>query len=139
MWHTIIIAGNVGRDPEMRYTPSGQAVTSFSVACGRKYTNSSGVEVKDTVWFRVTAWGKLAETTSQYVKKGMKVLCEGTLQHDGNGNPRTFQRSDGSTGASFELTANTVRFISSRAEGTGGGGEEMAGGGALDSGEEIPF
>jgi single-strand DNA-binding protein len=137
MWHTIIIAGNVGKDAEMRYTPSGKPVTSFSVACGRKYTNSSGVEVNETVWFKVTTWDKLAETTSQYVKKGMKVLCEGTLQHDGNGNPRTFQRKDGTTGTSFEITANTVRFISNKAEGSAS--SEDTSGSSLDSGEEIPF
>ncbi len=57
MFHTIIIVGNVGKDPEMRYTPSGQAVTSFSVATNRQYTTGSGEQVKETVWFRVTTWG----------------------------------------------------------------------------------
>jgi single-strand DNA-binding protein len=57
MYHTIIIVGNVGRDPEMRYTPSGQAVTSFSVATSRNYTNASGQRVDETIWFRVSAWG----------------------------------------------------------------------------------
>ncbi len=61
MYHTIIIVGNVGRDPEMRYTPAGQAVTSFSVATNRNYTNSAGAQVKETIWFRVSAWGKQAE------------------------------------------------------------------------------
>jgi single-strand DNA-binding protein len=80
MYHTIIIiAGNVGRDPEMRYTPSGQPVTSFSVATNRQYTSSSGETVKETIWFRVTTWGKTAEVCNQYVKKGSKVLVEGTL------------------------------------------------------------
>ncbi len=58
MYQTIIIVGNVGRDPEMRYTPSGQAVTSFSVATNRQYTNNNGETVKETIWFRVSAWGK---------------------------------------------------------------------------------
>lgn len=137
MWHTIIIAGNVGRDPEMRYTPSGQAVTSFSVATSRNYTGSNGQQVKETIWFRISAWGKLAETCSQYLKKGSKVLVEGRMVADTNGNPRTFQRNDGTTGASFEVTAQTVRFLSSKSEGTGSG-EEMGGGGG-DAGEEIPF
>jgi single-strand DNA-binding protein len=136
MWHTIIIAGNVGRDPEMRYTPSGQAVTSFSVATSRNYTGSNGQQVKETIWFRISAWGKLAETCSQYLKKGSKVLVEGRMTADSNGNPRTFQRNDGTTGASFEVTANTVRFLSSRSEGTGSG-EEIGGG--AESSEEIPF
>ena len=136
MWHTIIIAGNVGRDPEMRYTPSGQAVTSFSVATSRSYTGSNGQQVKETIWFRISAWGKLAETCSQYLKKGSKVLVEGRMNADSNGNPRTFQRNDGTTGASFEVTANTVRFLSSRGE-TSESGEDMGGG--AESSEEIPF
>ena len=70
MWHTIIIVGNLGRDPEMRYTPSGQPVTSFTVATNRKYNNSAGQQVNETIWFRVSAWGKQAEICNQYVKKG---------------------------------------------------------------------
>lgn len=133
MWHTIIIAGNVGRDPEMRYTPSGQAVTSFSVGTDASYTGSDGQRVKKTVWFRVSAWGKLAETCTQYLHKGSKVLIEGRLNGDEKGNPRTFQRQDGTTSASFEVTANTVRFLSPRGEAEGG---EPVGG---EAGEEIPF
>ena len=139
MWHTIIIAGNVGRDPEMRYTPSGQAVTSFSVGTDASYTGSDGQRVKKTVWFRISAWGKLAETCSQYLKKGSKVLIEGRLTPDDKGNPRTFQRNDGTTSASYEVNASTVRFLSSRTEGTGTGEEIAAGSGASAEGEEIPF
>lgn len=138
MWHTIIIAGNLGKDPEMRYTPSGQAVTSFSVATSDDYTDKSGTRVKRTIWFRVSAWGKLAETCSQYLKKGRKVLVEGRLTVADDGGPRTFQRKDGSTGASFELTANTVRFLSSGTEGTGSG-DELGGGGGGGGEDEIPF
>ena len=135
MWHTIIIAGNVGRDPEMRYTPSGQAVTSFSVATDDSYKASDGERVKRTIWFRISAWGKLAETCSQYLHKGSKVLIEGRLNADDRGNPRTFQRQDGTTSASFEVTANTVRFLSPKGEAEGA--EPAAAGG--DAGEEIPF
>lgn len=135
MWHTIIIVGNVGRDPEMRYTPSGQAVTSFSVATSRQYSGSNGQQVKETIWFRISAWGKLAETCSQYLHKGSKVLIEGRLQPDDKGNPRTFQRTDGTTGANFEVTAQTVRFLSSKGEGES---SEVSVGGSTE-GEEIPF
>jgi single-strand DNA-binding protein len=83
MYQTIIIAGNVGRDPEMRYTPSGQAVTSFSVATNRQYTNNNGETVKETIWFRISAWGKTGETCNQYLKKGSKVLVEGRLTASG--------------------------------------------------------
>lgn len=135
MYHTIIIAGNVGKDPEMRYTPSGQAVTSFSVATNRQYTTGNGEKVQETIWFRVSTWGKQAEVCNQYVKKGSKVLIEGRLTPDKNtGGPRVWTKQDGSAGASFEVTASTVRFLSSRGEG-GGGDMPMHGG---MEGAEIP-
>lgn len=93
MFHTIIIVGNVGKDPEMRYTPSGQAVTSFSVATNRQYTGNNGEQVKETIWFRVSTWGKTAEVCNQYVKKGSKVLVEGRLTPDKNtGGPRIWTK-----------------------------------------------
>jgi len=141
MYHTIIIAGNVGKDPEMRYTPSGQAVTSFSVATNRQYTTGNGEQVKETIWFRISTWGKTAETCNQYVKKGMKVLVEGRLTPDKTtGGPRIWTKQDGSAGASFEVTANTVRFLS-RADG-GGGDAPMAGGmehAEMPAEDDIPF
>lgn len=115
MFHTIIIVGNVGRDPEMRYTPSGAAVTSFNVATNRTYKRQEQI-IKETVWFRVSCWGKLAETASNYVRKGEKVLVEGRLVADPSGNPRTFTRTDGTIGASFEVSASTLRLLGSRSE-----------------------
>ncbi len=141
MYHTLIIVGNVGRDPEMRYTPSGAAVTSFSVATSRQYTSNSGAPVKETVWFRVTTWGKLAETCNQYVKKGSKVLVEGHLTADpATGGPKVWTPKDG-TGprASFEVNANTVRFLSARGEADGGGGGDMGGNFTGAPEEDIPF
>ncbi len=139
MYHTLIIAGNLGRDPEMRYLPSGQAVTNFSVATSRQYTGSDGNQVKETIWFRIAAWGKLAETCNQYLKKGSKVLVEGRLTPDpATGGPRVWTRQDGTPTSSFEVTAATVRFLSSR-------GESVASQGAMeaapaDSGDDaIPF
>ncbi len=140
MFHTIIIVGNVGRDPEMRYTPSGQPVTSFSVATSRKYTASNGEPVNETIWFRITTWGKQAEICNQYLKKGAKVLVEGRLTPDKNtGGPRIWQRQDGTSGASFEVTAQTVRFLSPRGEVEAGGA--LAEGGDLPAAteEDIPF
>lgn len=141
MYQSLTIVGNVGKDPEMRYTPTGQAVTSFSLATNRQYTGSNGEQVKETIWFRVSTWGKLAETCNQYVKKGSKVLVEGRLTADKNtGGPRIWTKQDGSSGASFEVTANTVRFLSSRQEGGEGGAA-----GSMDAGEmvapadDIPF
>ena len=117
MYHTIIIVGNLGKDPEMRYTPSGQAVTNFSVATNRQYAGSDGQTVKETIWFRVSTWGKLAETCNQYLKKGRQVLIEGRLVPDnGTGGPRLWTRQDGTAAASFEVSATTVRFLGGREE-----------------------
>jgi len=135
MYHTVIIVGNVGRDPEMRYTPSGQAVTNFNLATNREYTGSDGNKVKETVWFRISAWGKTAEICNQYLHKGSKVLVEGRLVPDAKtGGPRIWQGQNG-PGASFEITANTVRFLSSKTDDDGGYGETTG----ADAGEEIPF
>ncbi len=135
MYHTIILVGNLGKDPEMRYTPSGQAVTSFSVAVDDSYNDSSGQRVKRTIWFRISAWGKQAEICNQYLQKGKKVLVEGRLVVDANsGGPRTFTRNDGTVASSFEVSANTVRFLSPKGE--GGGPEEIA---DTSADAEIPF
>jgi single-strand DNA-binding protein len=101
----------------MRYTPSGQAVTNFSVAVDDSYTSNNGERVERTIWFRISTWGKLAETCANYLKKGRRVLVEGKIVVDpATGNPRTFTRNDGSTGSNLEVMANTVRFLSSRNE-----------------------
>ncbi|UCD41579.1 MAG: single-stranded DNA-binding protein [Chloroflexota bacterium] len=138
MYHNIIIVGNLGRDPEMRYTPSGQAVTNFNVATNRQYTSSDGNQVKETIWFRVSTWGKSAESSNQYLKKGSKVLVEGRLNPDQEtGGPRIWNRQDGSAAASYEVTANVVRFLSSRAEDEAGysAGESQS----VSEPEDIPF
>ncbi|PWH16705.1 MAG: single-stranded DNA-binding protein [Anaerolineae bacterium] len=140
MYHTIIFAGNLGRDPEMRYTPSGQPVTSFSVAVNDSYTSSTGERVPRTIWFRVSVWGKQAEIANQYLKKGSKVLVEGRLVVDAStGGPRIWNRQDGTVGASFEVSARTIRFLSSRGETETA--ETMTDLVELDSGseEDIPF
>ena len=108
------IIGNVGKDPEMRYTPSGQAVTNFTVAANKSYTNTNGEKVKKTIWFRVSTWGKQAEICNQYVKKGMLVYIEGELSADDTGNPRIWTTSDGKPAASYEVNASSVKFLSSR-------------------------
>ena len=118
MYQKIIIVGNLGRDPEMRYTPQGTPVTNLSVATNRKWTNADGTPGEETIWFRVSAWGKLGETCNQYLSKGRQVLVEGSLQPDpATGGPRIWTRQDGTAGASFEVRAFTVRFLGGRAEG----------------------
>ncbi len=144
MWHTIIIIGNLGRDPEMRYTPGGQAVTSFSVASSRQYTSNNGQAMKETAWFRVSVWGKQAESCNQYLKKGSKVLVEGHMTPDQTtGGPKTYTKKDGTIGSSYDVSANTVRFLSSRSDGGEAAGAaedggEVMGGHQVDEGD-IPF
>ena len=119
MYQKIIVVGYLGRDPEMRFTSgSAQAVTNFSVATSRRYTTSDGNQVDETTWFRVSVWGRQAETCNQYLRKGSKVLVEGRLTPDKEtGGPRVWTPQDGGEPrASFEISAATVRFLSSRAE-----------------------
>jgi single-strand DNA-binding protein len=111
MYTKLLIIGNLGRDPEMRYTPGGDPVTTFSVATSRK-----AGEKDETTWFRVTVWNKQAESCNQYLHKGSKVLVEGRLRPDESGNPAVFQRKDGSWGASYEVTADAVKFLSGKAD-----------------------
>ena len=111
MYQKTIIAGNVGRDPELRYTPSGLGVVQFSVAVSRK-TMVNGQAVKETGWFRVTAWDKLAEYAYTYLQKGSKVLVDGRLTFDpATGGPKIWTTNDGNTGASFELVAEAIRCM----------------------------
>ena len=109
MYQKLIIIGNLGRDPEMRYTTEGKPVTSFSVATSRKFGDKD-----ETTWFRVSVWGNQAESCNQYLRKGSKVLVEGALRADEAGNPRVFEHKDGGWGASFEVTASAVKFLSGK-------------------------
>ena len=107
MYQKLIIIGNLGRDPEMRFTPDGKPVTSFSVATSRKYNDK-----EETTWFRVSVWGNQAESCNQHLHKGSKVLVEGRLDPDkATGAPKVFQKKDWSWGASYDVYADTVRFL----------------------------
>jgi single-strand DNA-binding protein len=103
-----MIIGNLGRDPEMRYTQNGQAVTQFTVAVNRNYKDSSGEWKEETEWFRVVAWAALAERTAEYLRKGRKVYVEGRLQ------TRTWEGQDGQKHYTTELIANTVTALDPR-------------------------
>ena len=112
MYQNITIIGNLGRDPELKFTADGKAVASFSVATSRKYKDTD-----ETTWFRVSTWDKQAEACNQYLRKGSKVFVSGRLACDkATGAPRTFQRDDGSWGASFEVVASEVKFLDSKPE-----------------------
>jgi single-strand DNA-binding protein len=119
MYQKIILVGNLGADPEMRYTASGQPVTNFRMATNFRWTNSEGQTQEQTTWFRVSVWGKQAETCNQYLSKGRPVLVEGRLTADAKtGGPRIWTGNDGIARASFEVSAATVRFLGGREERT---------------------
>jgi single-strand DNA-binding protein len=114
MYQHLTIIGNLGRDPEMRYTPSGTPVTQLSVATNRTYKDNNGQQVKETCWFRVSVFGKTAENVAQYLHKGSLVLVEGRLTPDKQtGNPRIWDKQDGTKAASFDVFATNVRFMPS--------------------------
>lgn len=116
MYQRITLVGNLGGDPEMRYLPDGKPVVNFSIATNRKWTNrQSGEAQEETVWWRISVFGPQAEACAQYLAKGRQVLVEGRVRPDpGTGGPRVFKRNDGTAGASYEITANVVRFLGSK-------------------------
>ncbi|NOZ73127.1 MAG: single-stranded DNA-binding protein [Chloroflexi bacterium] len=131
MFQKTIIVGNLGRDPEMRYTPSGVPVTTFSVAVNRRWTDQQGQPQEKTTWFRVTAWRKLAELCNQYLSKGRQVLVEGDIDAS------AWLAQDGQPRASLELTARTVRFLGGTT-GEGYAPDSLHEGPAMEEGD-IPF
>ena len=138
MYQKMTIVGNLGRDPEMRYTPSGQAVTNLNVATNYSYTNNNGERIKETTWFRISVWGKQAESSNQYLRSGSKVLIEGRMNQDkATGGPRVWTKNDGSAGASYEITAQRVVFLSSKQEDQAarGGSGSSSGGGSSNYGQ----
>jgi single-strand DNA-binding protein len=104
----VMIIGNLGRDPEMRYTPSGQAVTQFTVAVNRNYRGSDGAWQEETEWFRVVAWAQLGERAAENLRKGMKVYVEGRLQ------TRQWEDQQGQKRYTTELVANQVTNLDRR-------------------------
>lgn len=108
MYQNTIVVGHLGDDPKMRYTPTGQAVTDFRIATNRRWKNANGEPQEKTTWFRVSAWGKLAELCNQYLAKGRLVLVEGEIDAS------AWVGQDGQPRASLELRARNVRFLGGR-------------------------
>ena len=137
MYHSITIAGHVGRDVEMRFTPAGKQVSNFSVATNRKWTSQDGTPGEQTTWFKVVAWGRLAEIVNEYLHKGDPVLVIGHMNPNEFGSPKIWHTQDGEARASFEVTADQVRFLGRGAEREGPGEERSV----IDGDEEleIPF
>jgi single-strand DNA-binding protein len=128
-----IIIGNLGGDPEMRYTPAGRAFTTFNVACNRTYTTADGERREETEWFRVTAWGRLGEVCNQYLRKGSKTYIEGRLSS------RTWEGPDGQKRFGLSIDANEMQMLDSRPRGDGP--DSNMGMGAEDPADldSIPF
>jgi single-strand DNA-binding protein len=123
MYEQLTIVGNLGRDPEMRYAPSGKAVTNFSVAVNTRWTNSDGTDGERVTWYKVACWGRLAEVTNQYLAKGRKVLVvarriEAEAYIDSEGQPR----------AALKVTADAVKFLDANGQQT-----------QVEEQEDIPF
>lgn len=125
MYQQITLVGNLGQDPTMRYTPSGVPVTVFSLAVNKTWTDAAGERHDKALWFRVTAWRKLAEIAGQYLAKGSKVLVVGEVEQ-----PHAYTDRDGNLRASLEVTASSIRFLNTKGESVEGP--------ALDE-DEIPF
>lgn len=131
MYQRVVIVGYLGSDPEMRFTPSGVPVTSFSVAVNRRWTSSDGEQREKTTWFRVTAWRKLAERCNQYLNKGRLVLVEGEVDAS------AWTGQDGQPRATLELTARNVRFLGGRGDRAGAPDVPDESADFLD--DEVPF
>lgn len=117
-WHQTIIIGNVGKDPDMRYTPTNIPVCSFSVAVTERWNDRQSNEKKEkTTWYRVTCWRGLAETASRFVKKGMPIMVIGTVD------VRPYKNNAGEPAATLELNATTFQFLGGRDDNSGGGGD----------------
>ncbi len=131
MFQQVVIAGYVGRDPEMRYTQRGQAVCDFSLAVTQTWTVGEGdskEKREETTWFRVTCWGKLAETVNQWVTKGKGLLVIGTVKAS------AWLDKEGEAQATLEVTAKEVKFL-----GGGKGQHENPTAPEEMKGEDIPF
>ncbi len=132
----LIVIGNLGRDPEMQYTSSGQSVTKFSVASNRKYTTGAGEQREETEWFNCSAWGKLAETCNQYLTKGQQVYVEGRLSS------RQYQTQSGETRNSLDVSVTDIQFLGQRPSGDGdaeAAGTAVGNYAPADDVDDLPF
>ncbi len=140
----VILVGNLGRDPETRYTPNGTMNVQFTMAVSRRFRDQSGQDQDRTTWFRVTAWGKLAETVDRlsqngYLGKGKQVYVEGRLES------REYQDQQGQTRFSLDVNATELQLLGARGDAEGGqiggqgGGQRDDSGDAPDNYNDVPF
>ncbi len=129
----VMIIGNVGTDPEMRFTPSGNPVTTFRIATSRTFTTSEGERKQETEWFTVVTWNKLAESCNQFLSKGRRAYVEGKLR------TRTWEGKDGQKRTSVEIVADRVLFLDRSGQSVSPLSEEIEiGEGGLEA-DNLPF
>jgi single-strand DNA-binding protein len=124
----VLIIGHLGRDPEMRYTPSGRPVTTYTVATSRTWNTSDGERHSETEWFNVVAWGNLAEICKQYLTKGQQVYIEGRLQ------TRYWEDKEGNKHSSTEIVANEMIMLGDRRDSNQASSEL-----SIEEEDEFPF
>ena len=133
----VILVGNLGRDPELRYTQNGSAVANFTVATNERWRDKDGNNQERTEWHRIVVWGKTAENCAQYLAKGRSVYVEGRLQ------TREWEDKEGNKRQTTEISAQRVQFLGGPRGGGTGGPDPGGGGSGQDpepgGGDEIPF
>jgi single-strand DNA-binding protein len=139
----VILVGNLGSDPQVRYTPGGQAVANFNIATSERFNNKAGEKEERTEWHRIVAWGKLAEICQQYLKKGKQVYIEGRLQ------TRQWEDQQGQQRQTTEIVAQNMQMLGRVGDAPGGGGgdfssqdfgsAEPAPQGASTTDDDLPF
>jgi single-strand DNA-binding protein len=129
----VMLIGNLGKDPELRFTPSGRAVARFSLATSESWTDQQGQKQDRTEWHNVVVWGKQAESCGQYLSKGRQVFIEGSIRS------RQYDDKEGQKRYITEVIAQRVQFLGGGGRGDGGGGGRgaSAGGGGGGGGEEM--
>lgn len=143
-FNKVLLMGNLTRDPELRYLPSGQPVTSFTIAVNRNYISQTGEKKEEVSFIRIVVWAKRAEVCNEYLRKGSPVFVEGRLQS------RSWEAQDGSKRSTIEVQASNVQFLSKGTKTEGGSAGQYDGSGAakgsipmsddeLQPDEEIPF
>lgn len=129
----VMILGRLGKDPDLTYTPSGNAVCKFSLATSEKWTDKAGQKQEKTEWHNVVVWGKLAEISNQYLKKGSETFVEGKLE------TRSWDDKDGKKCYMTEIVASSVQFIGSSPRSEAGAGDSKPRQTASAAHDDIPF
>ncbi|MEO8083957.1 MAG: single-stranded DNA-binding protein [Ardenticatenales bacterium] len=136
MYQRVVIVGNLGRDPEMRYTANGTPVCNFTVATNRRWTDQDGSSQEETTWFRVSVFGRQAEICNQYLSKGRMVLCDGDIRTN------TYTDQSGAERNGWELRAHTIKFLGGAGDrGPAGAFDDASAGqgGGHVAEDDIPF